>query len=125
MLRQKRKFLDIDKIEIAPDFFEHMMVYSVQCRREAERLERILKVRERRYDRRDRIVTLIEHVYGGTGMPRATLNRQPVSIQTLDLAIASLLTNAFEAIGIEQQYSGEAIRKIRESPAFARRPKRR
>jgi hypothetical protein len=90
-----------DHRTIAPGFLKAMLVYSVRCRREADRLDGILKARTRHFDRLGPLLNLIQDVQKLTGKPD-------------DHAIARLLTDAREVSGTDKQTSADSIRKIRQ-----------
>jgi hypothetical protein len=96
--RQRRTVIDPGKV--APDFLKAMLVYAERCTREADRIEGILKVRNRRYDRLGPQLNLIRDVQGFTGKPH-------------DDAVARLLADAYQIAGGAKQFSPEAVRKLR------------
>lgn len=100
-LRSREVRAAIDLRKIAPDFLKAMLLYAAWCAREAERLSSILEARDRRYDRLGPILKLSEDVRSFTGRSHDTI-------------VSRLLADAFEVVGVNRQYSPDAIRKMRE-----------
>ena len=96
--RKQRKVIDLSKV--APHFLSAMLVYATQCDSEAERIERILKARDRRYDRLGPMLKFISDVNQVTGKPH-------------DAAVPRLLTDVHETAKSNRQFSPEVIRKLR------------
>ncbi|MGB2668063.1 MAG: hypothetical protein WAK48_28980 [Candidatus Acidiferrum sp.] len=101
LLRERERRTVVDPETTAPGFLKAMWGYAARCDHEADRIDNILKARNRHFGRLGPILKIIQDVQAFTGKPHYA-------------RVARLLADAHEVCGSKKQYSPEAIRKIRQ-----------